>query len=96
MLGSYIPNPTGEPHTKTFDTEESPSGVIARSGMYSVRSRVVDDDGEVYAGTPPAVHLCPRIDRLCGRLGVVLQARKGVVNTRLRLLCFLKPHLQTQ
>ncbi|KAG2013474.1 rho GDP-dissociation inhibitor [Coprinopsis cinerea AmutBmut pab1-1] len=49
MLGSYGPNPTGEPYTKNFEPEESPSGMIARSGSYSVRSRVVDDDGEVYA-----------------------------------------------
>lgn len=50
MLGSYGPHPKGEAYTKNFDPEESPSGVVARSGSYSVRSRVVDDDGEVYAG----------------------------------------------
>ncbi|KAF8803668.1 E set domain-containing protein [Phlegmacium glaucopus] len=49
MLGSYGPSPTGEAYTKNFDPEESPSGVIARSGTYSVKSRVIDDDGEVYA-----------------------------------------------
>ena len=49
MLGSYGPNPSGEPYKKDFDTEESPSGMLARSGTYSVRSRVVDDDGEIYA-----------------------------------------------
>jgi len=49
MLGSYGPSPTGEPYTKKFDPEESPSGMLARSGSYNVRSRVVDDDGEVYA-----------------------------------------------
>lgn len=53
MLGSYGPNPTGEPYTKNFDPEESPSGIVARSGSYSVRSRVVDDDGDVYAGMSP-------------------------------------------
>jgi len=47
MLGSY--GPRTEPYTKDFDQEESPSGMLARSGSYSVRSRVVDDDGEVYA-----------------------------------------------
>jgi len=47
MLGSYGPN--AEPYTKNFDPETSPSGLLARSGSYSVRSRVVDDDGEVYA-----------------------------------------------
>ncbi|TRM68243.1 immunoglobulin E-set [Schizophyllum amplum] len=51
MLGSYGPHPEGKPYTKDFDPEESPSGMLARSGTYSVRSRVVDDDGEVYAGT---------------------------------------------
>ena len=51
MLGSYGVNPSGEPYVKNFDPEESPSGMLARSGSYSVRSRVVDDDGEVYAGT---------------------------------------------
>lgn len=51
MLGSYGPHPQGEPYTKNFDPEESPSGMLARSGTYHVRSRVVDDDGEVFAGT---------------------------------------------
>jgi hypothetical protein len=50
MLGSYGPSPQGEAYTKNFDPEESPSGMLARSGSYNVRSRVVDDDGEVYAG----------------------------------------------
>jgi Rho GDP-dissociation inhibitor len=50
MLGSYRPNPTGDPYVKNFEAEESPSGMLARSGTYHVRSRVVDDDGEVYAG----------------------------------------------
>lgn len=50
MLGSYGPHPQGEAYTKNFDPEESPSGMLARSGTYNVRSRVVDDDGEVYAG----------------------------------------------
>ena len=60
MLGSYGPSPTGEPYIKNFDPEESPSGMLARSGSYSVRSRVVDDDGEVYAGLffPVAYCLC--------------------------------------
>jgi Rho GDP-dissociation inhibitor len=52
MLGSYGPNPTGEPHTKNFDPEESPSpsAMFALSGQYNVRSRVIDDDGNVFAG----------------------------------------------
>ena len=53
MLGSYGPHPKGEAYVKNFDPEESPSGMLARSGTYTVRSRVVDDDGEVYAGMSP-------------------------------------------
>jgi len=49
MIGSYGPSTTPEPYTKTFVSEESPSGMLARSGTYNVRSRVIDDDGEVYA-----------------------------------------------
>ncbi|PCH41298.1 E set domain-containing protein [Wolfiporia cocos MD-104 SS10] len=49
MLGSYGPHPKGEAYIKNFDPEESPSGMLARTGTYNVRSRVVDDDGEVYA-----------------------------------------------
>ncbi|KAI0722829.1 rho GDP-dissociation inhibitor [Earliella scabrosa] len=49
MLGSYGPHPKGEAYIKNFDPEESPSGMLARSGTYHVRSRVIDDDGEVYA-----------------------------------------------
>ncbi|EJD00941.1 E set domain-containing protein [Fomitiporia mediterranea MF3/22] len=47
MLGSY--GPSAEAYTKNFPTEESPSGMLARSGTYAVRSRVTDDDKEVYA-----------------------------------------------
>jgi Rho GDP-dissociation inhibitor len=57
MLGSYGPNSTGEPYTKNFEAEESPTGMMARSGTYNVRSRVVDDDGEVYAGKSALVNL---------------------------------------
>ncbi|THV08703.1 E set domain-containing protein [Dendrothele bispora CBS 962.96] len=49
MLGSYGPSPDGKPYTKDFDPEESPSGMLARSGSYAVKSRVVDDDGNIYA-----------------------------------------------
>ncbi|KAJ8086458.1 rho GDP dissociation inhibitor [Marasmius tenuissimus] len=49
MLGSYGPSPDGKFYTKDFESEESPSGMLARSGTYDVKSRVVDDDGEVYA-----------------------------------------------
>ncbi|KAI0693811.1 immunoglobulin E-set [Cytidiella melzeri] len=48
MLGSYGPSPTGEPYKKDFDTDESPSGMLARSGTYNVRSRVIDDDNTVF------------------------------------------------
>jgi len=50
MIGSYGPHPKGEPHVKTFEAEESPSGIIARKVTYTVQSRIVDDDKEVYAG----------------------------------------------
>lgn len=50
MIGSYGPSKDGSPYTSNFPTEESPSGMIARTGTYNVRSRIVDDDGEVYAG----------------------------------------------
>ena len=63
MLGSYGPHPKGEAYTKNFDPEESPSGMLARSGTYNVRSRVIDDDGEVYAGTYGSLHCCDDIHR---------------------------------
>jgi len=50
MLGCYGPHPKGEAYIKNFEPEESPSGMLARSGSYNVRSRVVDDDGNIYAG----------------------------------------------
>ncbi|EIW68213.1 hypothetical protein TREMEDRAFT_69259 [Tremella mesenterica DSM 1558] len=46
MLGSY--GPQAEAYTKIFASEESPSGMLARSGAYVVRSRVVDDDKHVW------------------------------------------------
>jgi len=46
MLGSY--SCRDESYTKDFDSEESPSGILARSGSYEVQSRVVDDDNEIY------------------------------------------------
>jgi Rho GDP-dissociation inhibitor len=49
MLGSYASG--NESYTKNFETAESPSGLMARSGTYTVRSRVTDDDNEVYAGS---------------------------------------------
>jgi hypothetical protein len=51
MLGSYGPSADGKPYERpSFHTEESPSGLLARSGSYNVRSKFVDDDGQVYAG----------------------------------------------
>lgn len=82
MLGSYGPHPQGEPYIKNFDPEESPSGILARSGTYLVKSRVADDDGEVYAGTsvvrrvPSDFVGSPTF--LC-RVGVGVQACEGVV-----------------
>lgn len=52
MLGSYAPQ--ADAYTKNFDPEESPSGMLARSGTYGVRSRVIDDDGEIFAGALPS------------------------------------------
>jgi len=49
MIGSFGPSKDGEPYTSNFPPEESPSGLLARSGSYSVKSRVVDDDGQVFA-----------------------------------------------
>ncbi|KAF9055083.1 E set domain-containing protein [Hymenopellis radicata] len=49
MLGSYGPHPNGEPYIKNFDPDVSPSGMLVRTGTYNVKSRVVDDDGEIYA-----------------------------------------------
>ncbi|KAK1927243.1 immunoglobulin E-set [Papiliotrema laurentii] len=46
MLGSYGPQAT--PYEKIFASEESPSGMLARSGSYVVRSRVIDDDDQVW------------------------------------------------
>ena len=62
MLGSYGPSPTGEAYIKNFDPEESPSGILARSGTYGVKSRVVDDDGEVYAGLFFLIFILPLVD----------------------------------
>ncbi|KAK6910731.1 hypothetical protein I203_104763 [Kwoniella mangroviensis CBS 8507] len=36
------------PYTKVFASEESPSGMLARSGTYSVKSRVTDDDNNIW------------------------------------------------
>ncbi|KAJ3575151.1 hypothetical protein NP233_g1287 [Leucocoprinus birnbaumii] len=49
MIGSYGPHAEGKPYEKVFESEESPSGLAARTVGYSVQSRVVDDDGEIYA-----------------------------------------------
>jgi hypothetical protein len=83
MLGSYGPSSQGKPYIKDFDPDESPSGMLARSGQYYVKSRVVDDDGEVYAGTcsPTLYFQRPKPEHFvtATRMGVVLQALEGVV-----------------
>lgn len=48
MIGSYGAKP--EAYVKNFPTEESPAGMLARSGQYHVRSRLLDDDKTIYAG----------------------------------------------
>lgn len=50
MIGSYGPSTDGKPHSRVFHTEDSPSGLVARSGTYNVRSRFIDDDAEAYIG----------------------------------------------
>jgi hypothetical protein len=80
MLGSYGPSPTGEPYIKNFDPEESPSGMIARLDSYNVKSQVIDDDGEVYAGL---FFFCLYFVRaqswILSRLGMVFQTYKRMV-----------------
>ncbi|POW14607.1 hypothetical protein PSTT_02789 [Puccinia striiformis] len=46
MIGSY--GPSTDLHVKRFVSEEAPSGMLARSGTYTARSRVIDDDGTVW------------------------------------------------
>lgn len=77
MLGSYSAQP--DPFVKNFEPEESPSGMIARSGTYNVRSRVVDDDGEVYAGASLRfTHRAAATNTVSRRLGVDVQAWQGM------------------
>ncbi|KAI9221682.1 immunoglobulin E-set [Blastocladiella britannica] len=45
MLGSY--GPATEDYEKKFPVEEAPTGMIAR-GLYDVRSKFVDDDGQTH------------------------------------------------
>ena len=80
MLGSYGPSPTGEPYIKNFEPEESPSGILARSGTYNVRSRVIDDDGEVYAGLFFYPSPCCSLNINISRLGMELQTCERLVN----------------
>lgn len=87
MLGSYGPSPTGESYIKNFEPEESPSGMLARSGTYSVRSRVVDDDGEVYAGSFfSPVFILPPPTHIFSRLGMEFQTCERMV----KVVSFLK------
>jgi len=47
MIGSY--GPTTDLLKKQFISEDAPSGMLARSGTFSVKSRVVDDDNHIHA-----------------------------------------------
>ncbi|WFD28264.1 rho GDP dissociation inhibitor [Malassezia nana] len=47
MIGSFPPR--AEPYVKRFAPSIAPSGFLARSGTNSVRTRIVDDDGSVFA-----------------------------------------------
>jgi Rho GDP-dissociation inhibitor len=48
MLGSYSADPT--PRSTEVVSDEFPSGMVAR-GTYTVTSKVVDIDGQVWLGT---------------------------------------------
>lgn len=50
MIGSYGPQAAVPYFVKDFDPATAPSGLIARSGQFSMRSRILDDDGKVHAG----------------------------------------------
>lgn len=60
MIGSY--GPKDKPHEAKFLTEESPSGFMARSGSYEVRSKIIDDDGVTRAGEFYVVIIAPFAD----------------------------------
>lgn len=79
MLGSYAPPSDGQPYTKKFEQEESPSGMLARSGTYHVRSRVVDDDAQVYCGKCQSHCSSGQDHDNSFRFRVDVQNRKGVV-----------------
>ena len=83
MLGSFSPHPEGKPHEGKFE-EESPSGLVARSGTYHARSRVVDDDGEVFAGlfSDTVMINITHLTHGVLRLGMVVQTCQGMVNER--------------
>lgn len=46
MVGSY--GPSSDVISKKFHESEAPSGMIARSGTYNVKSRLTDDDKNVW------------------------------------------------
>lgn len=46
MIGSF--GPSDSINTKKVTEAEAPDGMLARSGTYNVRSRVVDDDNQVH------------------------------------------------
>ena len=49
MIGSYAPSAAGTSYKKKFPEETSPSGMLARAGTNTVRSRITDDDKLVHA-----------------------------------------------
>lgn len=80
MLGSYGPSPSGEPYVKDFDKDDMPTGMLARSGTYNVRSRVTDDDNHVHLGQLSfAIGAIQVTNTICFRLGVGFQAIEGLV-----------------
>lgn len=94
MLGSYAPQKDGSPYTKNFDSEESPSGLLARSGTYSVKSRIIDDDGEIYAGMSNAIRMssCCADIPTTQRLWMGFQTRERVVDLYLSAYYFIINH----
>lgn len=60
MIGSYPPRK--EPYVKRFAPNEAPSGFLARSGNNSVRSRIMDDDGVIYADFTWTFKVCIAYD----------------------------------
>jgi hypothetical protein len=62
-----------------FASEESPSGMLARSGSYAVKSRLIDDDKQVWLDFEWGELVHSGHGRM--KLTTRIQARQGVVDT---------------